>query len=81
MNGAAALSSVPRAIPIVLRSDATVTEFLQPIRSLLDDSHVNELCVNQPGEVFIERAGVWQRHEVPAFTFRTARAWPPRSPR
>jgi len=61
---------VLRAVPSVLRSDATVTEFLQPIRGMLDDSRVNELCVNQPGEVFVERAGVWQRHEIPEFTFR-----------
>ena len=37
---------------------------------MLDDSRVNELCVNQPGEVFVERAGEWQRHEIPEFTFR-----------
>ena len=49
---------VLRAVPSVLRSDATVSEFLQPIRGMLDDSRVNELCVNQPGEVFVERAGV-----------------------
>ena len=67
---AAVLSSVDRARPSVLRSDATVTEFLRPIRGMLDDSGVNELCVNQPGEVFVERAGQWQRHEVPEFTFR-----------
>ena len=67
---AAVLSSVDRAFPSVLRSDATVTEFLRPIRGMLDDSSVNELCVNQPGEVFVERAGQWQRHEVPEFTFR-----------
>ena len=60
---------VLRAVPSVLRSDATVTDFLQPIRGMLDDSRVNELCVNQPGEVFVERAGVWQRHEIPEFTF------------
>ena len=28
---------VLRAVPSILRSDATVTEFLQPIRRLLDD--------------------------------------------
>ena len=66
------MSAAPvlRAVPSVLRSDATVTEFLHPIRGMLDDSRVNELCVNQPGEVFVERAGVWQRHEIPEFTFR-----------
>ena len=66
----AVLSSVDRAFPSILRSDATVTEFLRPIRGMLEDSSVNELCVNQPGEVFVERAGVWQRHEIPEFTFR-----------
>ena len=73
MSAASARSPVIRAVPSpqsVLRSDATVTEFLQPIRAMLDDSRVNELCVNQPGEVFVERAGVWQHHEIPEFTFR-----------
>ncbi len=75
MSGAAVLSAVNavnavNAFTPVLRSDATVTAFLQPIRGLLDDSRVNELCINQPGEAFVESAGVWQRHEIPAFTFR-----------
>ena len=43
---AAVLSSVDRAFPSILRSDATVTEFLRPIRGMLNDNGVNELCVN-----------------------------------
>ena len=47
---------VPQScLPAVLRSDATVTEFLRPLRAMLDDVQVNELCVNRPGEVFVVR--------------------------
>ena len=42
-------SAFPAASPPTLRSDATVTAFLQPIIGMLDDSRVNELCVNRPG--------------------------------
>ncbi len=56
--------------PANLRSDATVTEYLQPIRHLLDDAGVNELCINRPGEVFVERAGAWEQLQVPALGFR-----------
>jgi type IV secretion system protein VirB11 len=69
-HGAATVSSVIRAVPSALRTDTTVTEFLQPLRRLLADGQANELCINQPGEVFVESAGVWQRHVVPEFTFR-----------
>ena len=75
MNGAALLGPVVRELarPMtggaaagLLRSDATVTEYLQPVQHLLDDASVNELCVNRPGEVFVERSGVWERLLVPA---------------
>jgi type IV secretion system protein VirB11 len=62
-------SAVVTCFPPTLRSDATVTEFLAPLRMLLDDPKVNELCVNKPGELFVERSGEWERLEVPRLTF------------
>ena len=62
-------SAVVTCFPPTLRSDATVNEFLAPLRILLDDPKVNELCVNKPGELFVERAGEWERLDVPRLTF------------
>jgi type IV secretion system protein VirB11 len=34
---------------------------------------VTEICVNRPGEIYVERMGGWQRIEVPSLTFERAR--------
>ena len=34
---------------------------LRPLRPLLDDQELTELCINRPGEAFIERATGWER--------------------
>jgi type IV secretion system protein VirB11 len=43
---------------------------LAPIRSWLDETHVVEICVNGPGEVWVERFGqsAMERHHVPELT-------------
>ena len=33
--------------------------FLVPLRDLLADSAVTEICINRPGEVFVERDSGW----------------------
>lgn len=49
--------------------DATsVTEFLRPLRAHLDEADVLELCVNRPGEIFVETHQGWQRRAVPELT-------------
>jgi type IV secretion system protein VirB11 len=35
--------------------------FLQPLRPLLDGADVHEICINRPGEAFVERAVGWTR--------------------
>lgn len=46
-------------------SDAALQNYLAPLRAFLDDEAVEEIILNQPGEVFVERAGQWTRHPVP----------------
>jgi type IV secretion system protein VirB11 len=35
--------------------------FLQPMRSILDDEQVTEVCINKPNEVFVQRYSGWTR--------------------
>jgi len=43
------------------------------ISAHLDAGGVTEICVNRPGELFVERVGQWQRVEVPSLSFERAR--------
>jgi len=56
------------AVPRLAR-DASVQQFLAPVRRLLDDTRVNELCINLPGEVFLETAAGWSKVAVPEMNF------------
>jgi type IV secretion system protein VirB11 len=52
--------------PEALPSDRSALELtLRPLRSLLDDATVTELCINRPAEVFLERATGWERRALP----------------
>jgi len=44
---------------------SSLDHYSRPLRSLLDDPSVTELCVQQPGEVFLERADGWSRIAAP----------------
>jgi len=46
----------------------SVQYFLLPLRPWMDDAEVTEVCINRPGEVWCERACVWERHEVQAIS-------------
>ena len=54
--------------------DTTVVEYMKHLRPLIDQPGVNEVCVNEPGFAFVEKSGVWERHAVPAFTFKHCRS-------
>lgn len=63
-----------------MRAPATATDaFLDyqyqvlGIDGHLDAPDVTEICINRPGEVWLERRGGWQRLEVPGLTFERAR--------
>lgn len=57
-----------------LRPDTTVIEHLRPLRPYLDDPAVTEVCVNRPGEVWVEAHGRWTRHDVPSLDFGHCRS-------
>ncbi len=57
-----------------VRADATVVEYLKPFRGFIDQPDLNEICVNRPGELFLERSDGWQRFDVPALTFQHCRS-------
>ncbi len=54
--------------------DATVVEYLKPFRQYLDLPDLNEICLNRPGELFLERSDGWQKVEVPTLTFHHCRS-------
>lgn len=43
--------------------------FLGPLAALLDDAEVTEICINQPGSVFVERQSGWSHEALPFATF------------
>jgi len=50
--------------------EPTLRLLIAPIQGWLDDPFVTELCINRPGEVWVERPGGWQRHVAPALDVR-----------
>lgn len=49
--------------------ERTLRMLLEPLAAWLSDPATTEVCVNRPGEVFVERRGAWERHEVPVLDF------------
>lgn len=47
--------------------------YLQPLREYFAEDGVSEISVNQPGEIWIEKAGDMRRAEVPALDFEHLR--------
>lgn len=43
------------------------------VRSFMASMDVTEICINRPGELYLESRGTWRRVEVPALTFERAR--------
>lgn len=43
------------------------------VRELMASPEVTEICINRPGELYLESRGGWQRLEVPTLTFERAR--------
>jgi type IV secretion system protein VirB11 len=43
------------------------------IRELMASSDVTEICINKPGELYLENKAGWQRVEVPMLTYERAR--------
>jgi type IV secretion system protein VirB11 len=49
--------------------EKTLRLLIEPIQAWLDDPHVTEVCINRPGEVWVERCGEWQLHPTPLLDF------------
>jgi type IV secretion system protein VirB11 len=49
--------------------ETTLLHLLAPIDHLRTDPANTELVINRPGEVGVERGGVWTWHDVPELTF------------
>lgn len=65
----AELAPVAAAIPVVLRERTALEHYLAPLRPLLADPEVTELCINRPGEAYIERRSGWERMALPFASF------------
>ena len=51
--------------------ERTLRLLIEPIKRWLDDPCVTEICVNRPGELWIERLGVWLTEQAPELDFDT----------
>ncbi len=60
-------------VAAVQETSSSLDHYTRPLKALLDDPSVNELCVQQPGEVFLERTTGWVRLAVPWATASWAR--------
>ena len=49
--------------------ERTLRLLLEPMASWLSDPATTEICVNRPGEVFVERHRTWERFNVEALDF------------
>lgn len=47
----------------------SLDHYLDPLQALLADDQVTEVCINRPGELFIERYDGWHREDAPFATF------------
>jgi type IV secretion system protein VirB11 len=52
-----------------VQADTSVKVFLLPFQRFLERPDVLEICVNRPGEVFVEGADGWEREEVVDLTY------------
>jgi len=53
----------------VYADDLCVAQFLRPLRHLLDEIEVTEVCVNEPGRAHVETSNGWRIVEAPEMTF------------
>lgn len=60
--------------PAILRHDASVQVFLEPLAEWLNDEAVTEIAVNAPGTVWIEKRSRWSAHPCPQASTRLLKA-------
>jgi type IV secretion system protein VirB11 len=47
----------------------SVLFLLNMIEEWMSDPDITEICINRPSEVFVERQGKWERHDVPKMDY------------
>ncbi|MCF3642952.1 P-type DNA transfer ATPase VirB11 [Rhizobium sp. TRM95111] len=68
------MSSPNEYISAQVQRAASVDFHLQPLKEWMDDAEITEVCVNRPGEVFVERNSVWERHDAPRLDYEHLRS-------
>lgn len=52
----------------LLARDAMVRELMRPIAEYMDIDGATEVCINRPGEIFVEVGPEWRKYEAPNLT-------------
>lgn len=52
-----------------LNRATSVNFHLAPLKQWMEDPEITEVCVNRPYEVFCERAGRWEQHQVQELSY------------
>lgn len=55
--------------PFAATERSSLEHYLVPLRPLLDDDDVTELCINRPHEAFVESGTGWRREALPFASF------------
>ncbi|SPE27258.1 Type IV secretion system protein VirB11 [Burkholderiales bacterium] len=58
----------------VYAEDLCITQFLRPLRQLLNHGMVTEVCVNEPGRVHVETSDGWHCLDVPQMSYERCMA-------
>lgn len=56
-----------------IQSSEMLEEYLEPLRTFLDDTSLTEICVNRPREIWTEGSSGWQRYEAQKLSFHHCR--------
>lgn len=68
-----AISALLADEPEHIADDLAVRAKLGPLARYLEAEDVREVCVNRPGEVWVERSSGWSRHAEPSLGFARLR--------
>lgn len=63
------LQPVAEVVPVALRERSALEHYLAPLRPYLADPEVTELCINRPGEAFLERRSGWSCERLAFATY------------
>src|SRR5579862_8434936 len=55
----------PSVIDASRSDDSSLALSLRALKGLLDDPNTTELCINRPGEAFVESTRGWRREALP----------------